>query len=88
MNQADIAWARADLYVTHELVEDNEWLARHGRKLRRKARESQADTLIDQRFSISARYRWWRRYGEPRGLPFVSPWMTRVVAPRRDWRAA
>ena len=88
MNSADIAWARADLYVSHELEEDNEWLARHGRKLRRKARESQADALIDQRFSISARYRWWRRYGEPRGLPFVSPWMTRVVTPRRDWRAA
>lgn len=88
MNAADIAWARADLYVSHELDEDNEWLARHGRHLRRTARESRDRALGSQRLSISGRYRWWRRYGEPRGLPFESPWMTRVVTPRRDWRAA
>ena len=79
MNSADVAWARADLYVSHELDEDNEWLTRHGRHLRRTARVSRELSLIHQAMPMTTRYRWWRRYGEPRGLTFDSLWV-------RDYR--
>lgn len=81
MNHTDLALARADLYVVYELTEDNDWLGRHGRHLRRRAREVRECVLIHQSAPLSMRYRGWRRYGQPRGIPFSywSPWI-------RDYR--
>lgn len=76
VNRTDLALGYADIYWADDA--DAEWILRHGRKLRRRARESRTGTLRYQSTPIATRLRGWRRYGQPRGYAFAmwSPWMT------------
>lgn len=79
MNRVDLALGYDDIYWGDEA--DAEWIASHGRKLRRQARLSASDRLRHQATPIVTRVQGWRRYGRPRGMQFHawSPWLTETL---------
>lgn len=73
---------RTDLALGFDAVHwaddaDAEWIVRHGRYLRRRARESRECTLRYHSTPISVRIRGWRRHGLRHGHSFKrwSPWI-------------
>jgi hypothetical protein len=75
MNAVDLALGYSDVYWGDNA--DAEWIASHGRTLRRRARLNAAAALRDQTMPITQRIRGWRRYGASRGFAFSvwSPWI-------------
>jgi hypothetical protein len=75
MNRIDLALGYADVYWGDNA--DAEWIASHGRTLRRRARLNAAAALRDQTMPITQRIRGWRRHGVRHGHSFKvwSPWI-------------
>lgn len=73
MNRVDLAMGLADIYYGDE--RDHEWVARHGRNLRRRARLNRDTFEHRASTAITTRIEGWRKYGEPRGYTFWA-WTT------------
>lgn len=76
MNRVDLALCYEEIHWGDDL--DAEWVASHGRLIRKRARQSAQFTLQCQSKPITLRIQNWRRLGEPKGYSFRvwSPWLT------------
>lgn len=76
MNRVDLALGTHDVYWADDL--DAEWVASHGRQIRKRWRLYSQYAMRYQSTPITTRLQGWRQWGESRGWPFPSwsPWLT------------